>query len=81
MIMLSRRRLFATTTLASLGAAAFAVDLPTRAIEACRSSGAHARLQAEAERFLSNTAWAGRNVVAALAQITCPGCGEPFVKA
>lgn len=81
MTMLTRRHLFATTTLAGLGAAALATDLPKRAIEACRSTGAHARLQTEAERLLLNTAWAGRNVIAALAQITCPGCGEPFVKA
>ncbi len=81
MTMLTRRRLFATTALGGLGAVALATDLPGRAIEACRSTGAHARLQAEAERLLSNTAWAGRNIVAALAQIACPGCGEPFGKA
>ncbi|MSP87937.1 MAG: hypothetical protein EXQ92_03855 [Alphaproteobacteria bacterium] len=80
MILLTRRNLFTTTALAGLGAAALATDLPTRAIEACQATGSHARLQAEAERLLSNTAWAGRNIVSALAQITCPGCGEPFVK-
>jgi hypothetical protein len=81
MTFLTRRTLFTTTALAGLGAAALAGDLPARAVAACAASGAHARLSAEAERLLQNTAWAGRNITAALAQITCPGCGEPFVKA
>ncbi|MBM3599930.1 MAG: hypothetical protein FJX35_17100 [Alphaproteobacteria bacterium] len=80
MDILTRRTLLTTTGLAGVAAIALAVDLPGRNVRACRDTGVHDRLAAEAERMMRDLGWAGRNIRAALADITCPGCGEPFIK-
>lgn len=73
----SRRRfLLGTTGLAGLGALAAASASPLRA----HCATLHARLAGEINAFTKSTSLAAANVQALVAEIRCPGCGQPLIE-